>query len=357
MSRENIRVRAGKGAYELIRSGGFSLDRIATYFGPAGGPRWLVASGFDLTLLQEGLLGRRQPAWLVGASAGAWRFAVWLQPEAEKSYRALMEAYIGTSYGRNDTPSTILQSLMTIVGSYIDDDALPFALACKPYRLAILASRAELLTASEHPWVQKLGFILAFLANALHPDLIHRFAERTVFYCGVQPPDFCTQKGFRGQFFPLSEVNFKAALVASGAIPLAVAGVQDIFGAPDGIYRDGGLIDYHINQNYRTRNGGLTLFFHHQKRIIPGWMDKKLIKRRPPDEFLDSVVMVYPSESFVERLPDSRIPDRTDFETFIDDPAARIANWQRTVELSAPLGEEFLEMIASGRLKDAVERL
>jgi hypothetical protein len=101
----------------------------------------------------------------------------------------------------------------------------------------------------------------------------------------------------------------------------------------------------------------LTLFFHHQERIIPGWMDKKFKKRRPPDEFLDSIVMIYPSESFVESLPDGRIPDRGDFETFIDDPATRIANWRRTVELSAPLGEEFLEMIVSGRLKDAVERL
>ena len=357
MSRENIRVKAGKRAYDLIRAGGFSLDRIATYFGPAGGPRWLAASGFDLTLLREGLLGRRQPVWLVGASAGAWRFAAWLQPEAEKSYRALMEAYIGATYGRKDTPATILQSLTAIVDSYIDDDALSFALACKPYRLAILTSRAEHLTAFERPWAQKLGFILGFMANVLHPALVHRFAERTVFYYGAQPPDFCLRKGFRGRFFPLSEVNFKAAVIASGAIPIAVAGVRDIFGAPDGVYRDGGLLDYHINQDYRTRSGGLTLFFHHQERIIPGWMDKKLKKRRPPDEFLDSVVMVYPSEGFVESLPDGRIPDRGDFETFIDDPATRIANWRRTVELAAPLGEEFLEMIASGRLQDVVERL
>jgi len=357
MSRQNIRIRAGRRAYDLIRAGDFSLDRIATYFGPAGGPRWLVASGFDLALLREGLLGRRQPIWLVGASAGAWRFAAWLQPEAEKSYRALMEAYINATYGRNDTPATILQSLMAIVDSYIDDDALSFALACKPYRLAILTSRMKHLTASERPWLQKLGFMLGFTANVLHPELIHRFAERTVFYNGVQPPDFCAWKGFRGQCFPLSEVNFKAAVVASGAIPIAVTGVRDIFGAPDGVYRDGGLIDYHINQDYRTRNGGLTLFFHHQQRIIPGWMDKKLDKRRPPDAFLDSVVMVYPSEGFVESLPDGRIPDRGDFETFIEDPATRIANWRRTVELSAPLGEEFLEMIASGSLKDTVEKL
>jgi hypothetical protein len=357
MGRENIRVRAGKRAYDLIRSGGFSLDSIATYFGPAGGPRWLTASGFDLTLIREGALGKRQPVWLVGASAGAWRLAAWLQPEAEKSYRALMEAYIASAYGRDDTPATILQSLVAIVDSFIDDDALSFALACKPYRLAILTARAKSLAASERSWVQKLGFILGFMANALHPGLIHRFAERVVFYYGVQPPDFCLHKEFRGRCFPLSEINFKAALIASGAIPIAIAGVRNIFGAPDGVYRDGGLIDYHINQDYRTRRGGLTLFFHHQERIIPGWMDKKLKKRRPPDEFLDSVVMIYPSEGFVESLPGGRIPDRTDFETFIDDPATRIANWRRTVELSAPLGEEFLEMIASGRLQDAVERL
>jgi hypothetical protein len=357
MSRENIRVRAGKRAYELIRAGGFSLDRIATYFGPAGGPRWLVASGFDLTLLREGALGKRQPVWLVGASAGAWRFAAWLQPEAEQSYRALMEAYISAAYGRKDSPETILQSLNAIIESYIADDALPFALASKRYRLAILTSRAKHFTASDRPWVQKAGFILGFLANVLHPTLVHHFAERVVFYYGVQPPDFCLRKGFRGRFFPLSEVNFKAAVIASGAIPIAVAGVRDIFGAPHGVYRDGGLIDYHINQDYRTRSGGLTLFFHHQERIIPGWMDKGLKRRRPPEGFLDSVVMVYPSEGFVESLPDGRIPDRSDFETFIDDPATRIANWRRTVALSAPLGEEFLEMIASGRLKDAVEKL
>ncbi len=357
MSRENIRVRAGKQAYELIRAGGFNLDRVATYFGPAGGPRWLIASGFDLTLLREGLLGRRQPVWLVGSSAGALRFAAWMQPEAEKSYRGLMEAYITATYGKDDTPETILQSMVAILNRYIDDDALPFALACKPYRLAIITARAEYLMASERPWVQKTGFMLAFMANALHPALIHRLFERIIFYYGVQPPDFCLRKGFRGRYFPLSEINFKAALMASGAIPLAIAGVRDIFGAPDGNYRDGGLTDYHINQDYGTRSGGLTLFFHHQERITPGWMDKRLKKRRPPEAFLDSVVMVYPSESFVESLPNGRIPDRGDFETFIDDPATRIANWRRAVELSAPLGEEFLEMIAAGRLQDAVERI
>jgi hypothetical protein len=354
---EYIRIRAGRRAYELIRDGGFNLDRIGTYFGPAGGPRWLVASGFDLTLLQGGLLGKAYPVWLVGASAGAWRFAAWLQPEAPKSYRALIEAYIGATYGRKETPEKILQSLTDIINSYIEDDALPFAFAGKKYRLAVITSRVGNLLASSHPWVQKAGFSLCFLANALHPSLLSRFAERVVFFCGPKPPDFCHRKEFRGSCIALSEVNFKSAVIASGAIPILVAGVKDIFGAPYGVYVDGGLTDYHINQDYATRGGGMVLFFHHQERIVPGWLDKRLKKRRPPTEALDSVIMVYPSADFVAALPGGRIPDRSDFATFVDDPAQRIANWRRTVALSAPLGEEFLELIASGRLRNSVEQL
>jgi len=353
----NIRVRAGQRAYDLIRAGGFSLDGISTYFGPAGGPRWLIASGFDLTLLREELLGRARPVWLTGASAGAWRFAAWLQPEAIRSYRAFIDAYIETIYGRKDTPERILQSMAAVIDAYIEDDALPFALAHKRYRLVILTSLVRNLAASERRWVQKAGFLLGFLANALHPSLIHRFAERIVFYYGPHPPDFCLRKGFCGRFFALNEVNFKSAVIASGAIPAVVAGVRDIFGAPDGVYRDGGFVDYHINQDYSTRDRGLTLFFHHQERIIPGWMDKRLKRRRPPEAFLDSVVMVYPSEGFVAGLPGGRIPDRGDFKTFIDDPATRIRNWRRAVALAEPLGEEFLELIASDRLKDVVEKL
>jgi len=86
-------------------------------------------------------------------------------------------------------------------------------------------------------------------------------------------------------------------------------------------------------------------------------MDKRLGRRRPPEASLENVVMVHPSDAFIATLPEGRVPDRGDFTTYIDDPATRIAHWRRSVQLAAPLGEEFLELIASGRLKDVVERL
>jgi hypothetical protein len=353
----NICIRAGKRAYEIIRDGGFHFDRVTTYFGPATGPRWLIASGFDLALLKSNLLGQHNSIHLVGSSAGAMRFAAWLQPEPEKSYRTLMENYIGMTYTRNDTPATVLESLVNLANNYIEDDALSFALANKKYRLAIITARARNLVASELKYVQNLGLGICFLFNAINRSYIHDFAERVVFYNGPTPPRFCLLPDYQGRYIRLNEINFKYAVMASGAIPLVVAGIKDIYGAPSGIYRDGGLIDYHLTHNYARTNEDIILFFNHQERIIPGWLDKKLSYRRPKEEILDNVVMIYPTETFIAGLPGGKIPERDDFAKFIDNPSARIKNWWRAVELAQPLGEEFLELVESNKIKAVVEKI
>ena len=82
--------------------------------------------------------------------------------------------------------------------------------------------------------------------------------------------------------------------------------------------RDGGFFDYHLTQRYTERDDEVTLFFNHQERIIPGWMDKKRLQRRPPEEILHNVLMVFPSESFVQGLPGGKVPDRDDITAFIE---------------------------------------
>ncbi|HOI72589.1 MAG TPA: hypothetical protein PLO63_00460 [Syntrophales bacterium] len=350
-----LRIRAGRSAMALIRDGGFSLDAVRSYYGPASGPRWLIVSGFDRTLLSSGVLGNRHPVLLAGSSAGAWRFAAWLQPEPEKSYNALIESYLTASYHRKDSPQDILKTLGGIINTFLERDAVPFALANKKYRFAVSTMRCRPLTASERPWIQKGGFMLSYLMNIASPSTLHTFGERVIFYNGPKPPSFCLRSDFRGTFIRLSATNFRAAVLASGAIPVVVAGVRDIFGAPTGIYRDGGFFDYHLTHRYTERDDEVTLFFNHQERIIPGWMDKKRMKRRPSEEILDNVLMVYPSEAFVEGLPGGKVPDRDDLTDLIDDPETRIRNWWQTVRQSAHFGEEFLELVESGRIRDVVE--
>ena len=353
----NIHIKAGPEAYALIKDGGFNMDRVAAYFAPAGGPRWLVASGFDLALLRSGLLGNKQALLLIGSSAGAWRLAAWLQPEAEASYRRLIDAYIAMPYRRKDSPGLVYEALGDVINAYVAEDALPFALSSKQYHLAVITVRARHLLASDSSWVQRAGMGICFVANCLKRSYLHGFAERVVFYTGAKPPAFCFERGFRGRFVGLNEANFRHVLLASAAIPLVVAGVRDIFGAPTGVYRDGGLMDYHLTHRYAKPGERLTLFFHHQERIIPGWLDKRLKSRKPAAGILKNVLMVCPSKEFVARLPGERIPDRVDYLTYLNDPRQRMANWRQVVTAAAPLGEEFLELVASGKIREVVEKL
>ncbi len=352
-----LRIKAGKHIYEIIKDGGFNFDSVSTYFGPAAGPRWLVSSGFDLTLLNNNVLGRTRPVQLIGSSAGAWRFAAWLQPDAASCYQTLMDAYINIKITKADTPATVLEKFIDLINLYLEDDALPFALANKKYRLTVITARGRNLVAAENILLQKTGLIAGYLLNFFSRNNIYRFADRVVFYHGSKPPAFCFHPQFRGSFVSINEINFKYAVMASGAIPLVVAGVHDIYGAPRGVYRDGGLIDYHLTHQFATSENEIVLFFHHQERIIPGWMDKDNLRRVPDPEALSNVLMIFPAQSFVEKMPGEKIPDRTDFITYIDDHQTRIKNWRKAVELAAPLGEEFLELVESGRIKDIVERL
>jgi hypothetical protein len=354
---KNLHIKAGPEAYALIKDGGFHMDLVAAYFAPAGGPRWLVASGFDLALLKSGLLGNKQAALLAGSSAGAWRLAAWLQPEAEASYRRLIDAYIAMPYRRKDSPGLVFDALDDVINAYLAEDALSFALSNKQYHLAVITVRARHLLASDIPWIQRVGMGICLVANCFNRAYLDGFAERVVFYTGAKPPAFCFEKGFRGRFAALSEVNFRHALLASAAIPLVVAGVRDIYGAPTGVYRDGGLIDYHLTHRYTKPGKGVTLFFHHQERIIPGWLDKRLTSRKPAARTINNVLMVHPNQEFVAQLPGRRIPDRIDYLTYINDPRQRMANWREVVNRSTPLGEEFLELVASGKIRDVVEKL
>lgn len=351
----DIRVKAGKKAFASIRESGFDFNRVKTYVGPAVGPRWLAASGFDLTLIERGLLGNNYPALLTGASAGAFRMAAWLQPEPAKSYRRLMEAYINADYKRDDGPRRLLGEMEKIINSYLETDALSFALVHKKYRLAIVTARARNLAASETNWVQKLGVGLAFACNALNASLLRLFYEQVVFYYSPIPPKFCLTKEFRGKTVPLNVANFKSAVLASGTIPLVIGGVKNIYGAPTGIYRDGGLFQYHFNQQYPMKDGDLILFFHHQDQLVPGWLDKKLKYRRVPESYLENAVMVFPTDDFVANLPAGKVPDRDDLTELIDKPDVRKKRWRKAVELCAGLGEQFVELVESGRIKEVIE--
>ncbi len=352
-----LEIRAGSAVYEKIRDGGLRFDDVSGVVGPAVGPRWFLASGFDLALIRAGVLGAESPVTLSGASAGALRFAAWVQPEPEKAYRRLMESYSSMHFSRRDSRESIQQALSRVIDSYIEDDAVPFALNRKQYRLAVSVARARHIAAVENSFFQFAGLVAAGLFNMAAPSSLPLFFQRVVFYSGYLPPPFCRKRGFKGLTIPLNDANFKRVLLASSCVPFYVAGVKNIFGAPRGVYRDGGLVDYHGNQHHGKGAGDVVLQFHHQQRLAPTWFDGRLKRRELPREWTANLLVVSPSREFIESLPDGKIPNRDDFKLFADNPDERMKRWKRVMEASGPLGDEFVNLVNGGGIRNEVKPL
>ena len=153
----------------------------------------------------------------------------------------------------------------------------------------------------------------------------------------------------------LSRENLLPALLASASIPLVMAGVRNIPGAPEGIYRDGGLLDYHLDLPYQQP--GVVLYPHFTDKVVPGWFDKSLPWRRGDATRLQDVLLVAPSKTYLESLPDRKLPDRKDFERYVGDDASRERAWRSAIAESDRLGDEFLELIETVRLTDRVRPL
>jgi hypothetical protein len=162
------------------------------------------------------------------------------------------------------------------------------------------------------------------------------FFRRALFHNGPAPS--VALHSFETVPVPLVEHNLRAALLASGAIPLVLAGVRGIAGAPAGTYRDGGMVDYHFDFAMQ-RPDGLCLFPHFgsPSRLIPGWFDKGLPHRRVTGSVLDEVVVISPAPELVRALPGGKIPDRDDFVKL--DDATRMRVWRTTVDQSRRMGD------------------
>lgn len=149
---------------------------------------------------------------------------------------------------------------------------------------------------------------------------------------------------------PLTRENLKQVLLASGAIPLVVEGV-DVPGRGGEVHWDGGVIDYHLDLDFGVGDG-LVLYPHFYDHIVPGWFDKALPWRRASGENFSRVLLIAPSREFVAVLPGRKIPDRKDFYSMSQ--PERIKTWQAVLDASTRLGDDLRELVESGRIRDAV---
>ncbi len=362
----------------LVRHG-LQPEDVQTIPAAAGGPKGLILGPLDRYIFGEWLPRSAQAVHLVGASIGAWRMATACLPDSRAAFERLEHDYIHQHYdpppGRSrPTPRHVSerfgQTLEAFYGGKVQ------ALLRHPrFRLHIVTARGRHLLAREHRLGTPLGYLGAFLTNAVHRKAMGAWLERAVFSSPdpMQPGSVCAPlpfgtRDYRTRQVPLTQDNFMQALQASCSIPFVLQAVHHIAGAPPGAYWDGGITDYHMHLQYEggqnainseaegacpvsaggkndLKSSGLVLYPHFQREVVPGWLDKQLKWRHKPTAALDGMVLLAPNPEWVHQLPNGKLPDRQDFLHYGLDTAARVRAWQAAAAASQQLAEEFAQWL------------
>ncbi len=350
----SLTFRAGEGALQSIRKNGFDIASIGTIAGASGGAKWLVLSQLDRAILGNLVPRMSGPIHLIGSSIGSWRFACYAQDDPMAAIERFEKAYLAQSYSARPDIHEITQKSREILAIVLGDTGAEEILCSALFRTHIMAVRSRHVTATENRGLLAAGLISAALMNTVSRKSLGLFFERALFYDARDVPPFFELQGFPLQRIGLSAANLSDAVLATGSIPLVLSGVHNIAGAAPGVYRDGGVIDYHLDLPHSAAEK-LTLFPHFYDRIVPGWFDKKLPWRKPQPGNVDRTVLISPSADFVRKLPNRKIPDRSDFAQY--SPDDRVAAWRGCVDACAELADEFNEVIEKDQLAARLQPL
>jgi hypothetical protein len=358
-----LTLRAGPDALALVRARGLRAEDVDVVPGASGGAKWLALAGLDRYLFGEFLRAPRdRPLHGIGSSIGSWRLACLAQRDPAAALERGHHAYVHEQQysSPRPTPAEVSGVLGAALDRLLGATGVDEALAHPWVRLHVITAEARGAAASARRGVLIAAFGAAAAGNLLSRRTLAWQLTRCVFHSAGDATPFAHLADLPTVHRPLTRANLRAALQASGSIPLLMEGVR-VPGAP-GLHWDGGTLDYHLALDFGPgdRAGdGLVLYPHFYPHVVPGWFDKGLAWRRAagPRHRSDfrRVLLVAPSDAFVAALPGGKIPDRRDFYALQD--AERVRRWQAVVDASAQLGDELRELVATGRVAEAVRAL
>ena len=350
----SISIRAGSLAKQLIEKEGFYANQVDIIPGAAGGPKGIGLTGIDQAIFGEFLPQAKQRRFLIGSSVGAWRFAGIVAQGEKIGPEKLAELYINLPFQKGMKIAEIEKISREMLSGIITDQT--HKLVDHPdYHLTIIAAKAQHLFQSD----QKLalyGSLLGIIGgNAISRDHLNKFMQRVI----CQPADFpqfkIQEDAFKTHYVNFNQDNVADWLMASGSIPGVTPAVKNITDAPQGAYRDGGLIDYHIDLPFQSK--GIVLYPHFTDSITPGWFDKMFKSRKANPENQARTLLISPSQDYLKSLPLGRLPDRKDFVLKGLDEKQRIQLWKQSVAESQRMGDEFLELVEKQSFAQVIQTL
>ncbi len=262
-----LTLKAGQRALTRIREQGLEPQDVGILPGAAGGPKALGIQGLDLALFGDWLARAPRERSLIGASIGSWRFASACLADPVQGLLDLGRLYNEQRFAKGVTMAEVSQSCQRML-----DDLLAgrdATLLDNPhYRLNIVVVKSHGLLADDHRGRLGLGLSSVIADNLRSRTRLSRHFERLIIHDPRRAPPLHPLKDFPSRFLNLELGNLRQALLASGSIPMVMQGVRDLPGAGVGTYRDGGLLDYHLDLPYYGDD--IVLYPHFTDRVIPG---------------------------------------------------------------------------------------
>jgi hypothetical protein len=347
-----LEIYAGKNALKTIQEQGFKQELFTNFLGASGGPKWFMLYGLDRYLFGDFFKDRSTELNLIGSSAGAFRAACLTQKNPVQAIERLAFTYAKTVYSAKPTPQEISDHAVTIVDKLFGEDGANEVINNKIFKAHFLVAKCHGLTAFDNKIIQGAGLINSMLLNKISRELLTKQYQRYIFKQPSSNLVINDPYNFDNVYQTLTSDNIKEAVLASGSIPMVMSGIKNISGAEKGIYRDGGIIDYHFDFSLTNKiqnpintsesTVGLTLYPHFSSEPKAGWFDKNSNRKVLASSY-ENTVLLAPSKKFIQSLPYKKIPDRTDFTNL--DATTRIKYWEKVLEETDKLAECFNEFV------------
>jgi len=334
-------IYAGSQALEKIQQDGFSQAMFTTMLGASGGPKWFTLFALDKYLFGEFFKDRNTELNLIGSSAGAFRFGALSQKDPIAAITRLATHYSETVYSPKAKAGEITAKAKELLNAVYGEHGVAEIINNPIFKAHFIVAKCSGLTASKLPIVQMAGLLVSMLLNRVDRGLINQQYQRFVYHHPSSQVKIRDEHNFNNHYVALNTENLTKALLASGSIPMVMHGVKNIPNSPQGMYRDGGIIDYHFDVDIKP-NEGLTLYPHFDATPKAGWFDKKL-SRKVNEKHYKNTVMLVPSKQFIYSLPFKKIPDRKDFTEM--DAATRIKYWRTVLSETERLADSFNDFI------------
>ena len=348
-----LSLRAGPDAVRLLRERGLRAADVDLIPAASGGPKWLAIAGLDRVLFREFLSApRTRPMHLVGSSIGSWRMACLSQADPVAALDRGHHAYIHDQrYSKRPRNAEVTQVLQSVLDTMLGSHGVREIMSHPWARLHIITAQGRGMANTSSRAMLGAALTAAATLNIVSRRTLALHFRRVVFSNAEADSPLLRLRDLPTTHRTLTAANLRDVLRASGSIPMVIDGVP-IPDAPGGLHWDGGVTDYHLDLDF-GHGDGLVLYPHFYAHAVPGWFDKSLGWRRARVHNFRRALLLSPSEEFVRTLPGARLPDRRDFARMSE--AQRIRQWEAVRAASAALGDEFGELLASGRIMDRVQ--